>query len=180
MDADDISKTNRLEKEIEFLERNYEYDIVSCNADLIDENEKVWGKRKYPEKIKKEDFLFNSPVIHPTVMMRRKALNDVNNYRVAKETRRAEDYDLWMRMYSKGYKIYTIQEELYYFREDEECLKRRKYRYRIDEAKVRFKGYKSLGLLPKGLVYVIKPLIVGLMPYKLIRILRNHIKKEKI
>ena len=180
MDADDISKKDRLEKEIKFLDENDNYAVVACNANLIDETGKIWGKRSNPEIVKKEDFLFNSPVIHPTVIMRKKALEDVNYYRVSKETMRTEDYDLWMRLYEKGYKIYTIQECLYYFREDEQCLKRRKYKYRIDEAKVRYYGYKRLKLLPKGYIYVLKPLIVGLLPHKLIKILRNKHKKENI
>ena len=180
MDADDISKEDRLEKEIKFLDENDSYAVVACNANLIDENDKVWGKRNNPEIIKRKDFLFNSPVIHPTVIMRKGALKDVNYYRVSKETRRTEDYDLWMRLYAKGYKIYTIQEYLYYFREDEQCLKHRKYKYRIDEAKVRYNGYKKLKLLPVGYIYVLKPLIVGLLPHKLIKILRNKHKKENM
>ena len=109
-----------------------------------------------------------------------KALENVNNYRVSKETRRVEDYDLWMRLYKYGYKIYNIQEELYSFREDEKCLKRRKYKYRIDEVKVRYYGFKSLGLFPKGYLYVLKPLIVGLIPYNITKFLKNKFRKENV
>ena len=160
MDADDISKQDRLQKEYDFLKKHKEYAVVSCNIFLIDENGKIFGKRKYPEKINKKEFLHGNPVSHPAVMIRKDALNSVNNYRVSKETRRAEDYDLWMRMYAKGYKIYNIQENLLNFREDNKCLKRRKYKYRIDEVVVRYNGYKSLKLFPKGYIYMIKPLIV--------------------
>lgn len=181
MDADDMCEKHRFQKQIDFLEHHSdEYAVVSSNAYLIDENDKILGKRKYPIELKKEDFLHNSSVIHPAVMMRRKALENVNNYRVSKETRRVEDYDLWMRLYKYGYKIYNIQEELYSFREDEKCLKRRKYKYRIDEVKVRYYGFKSLGLFPKGYLYVLKPLIVGLIPYNITKFLKNKFRKENV
>lgn len=39
------------------------------------------------------------------------------------------------------------------------------YAHRIDEVKVRYQGFKALGLLPWGFIYVIRPLIVGLIPH---------------
>lgn len=104
--------------------------------------------------------------MHATVMYRKQSLLHVNKYRVARETKRSEDYELFMRMYSKGLKAANIQENLYFVREDKNAYNRRKYRYRIYEAIVRYKGFKSLDLLPHGLIYVIKPLLVGLMPRK--------------
>ena len=180
MDADDISALDRLEKEYNFLEQHNEYAIVATNVKLIDQDGKIIGKRLKPEIIKKEDFLFTSPITHPTVMMRKEALKSVNNYSEAKEALRTEDYDLWMRMFAKGYKIYTIQECLYYFREDDNCLKRRKYKYRLNEVVVRYKGFKALKLFPKGYLYVIKPLIVGIIPRGMLKNIRTKVKKENI
>ena len=74
----------------------------------------------------------------------------------------------------------NIPEFLYYFCEDKKTLRRRKYRYRIDEAKVRYKGFKKLGLLPKGIPYVIKPLIVGLIPSRLLIRLKNKYLKRNV
>ena len=178
MDADDESNLVRLEKQVDFLDNHPEYAVVASNWNLFDENG-IWGKRRAPEVIEKKDFLFNSPIAHPTVMMRKNVLEKVNRYRVAKETIRAEDYDLFMRMYANNYKIYTIQEELFNVREDKNCFSRRKYRYRIQEVKVRFKGFKELKLYPVGIFYVIKPLIVGLIPANILKKLRKLRKNEK-
>ena len=178
MDADDKSALTRFEKQVEFLDNNMEYAVVASNCELFDENG-IWGRRKYPEIIKKEDFLFNSPIAHPTVMMRKEALESVGNYRVAKDTIRAEDYDLFMNMYANNYKIYTIQEFLFGIREDKKCFARRKYKYRIQEVKVRYKGFKKLKLFPKGIVYLIKPLIVGAIPPNLLKRLRKLRKNEE-
>lgn len=175
MDADDISLPERLEKEVAFLDNNKEFAIVGCNVKFFNSNG-IWGKRCLPEFPKKASFLFTSPFVHPSILVRAEVMTALCGYRVAKETLRTEDYDLFMRMYSKGYKGYNLQTELYCFREDKNAYKRRAYKYRLDEAKVRYKGFKSLGLMPKAIPYVIKPLIVGLLPQKFLSVLR----KEKV
>ena len=172
MDADDISMSNRLEKQIKFLDEHLEYAIVGCNLLLINDKG-IWGKRILAEKPTKKSFLFTSPFCHPAIVMRKDVLDKVDNYKVEKITRRAEDYDLFMRIYANGYKGYNMQEFLYQFREDDDAYKRRAYKYRIDDVQIRYRGFKALGLMPTAWVYVIKPLIVGLIPQKYLSKLRK-------
>ena len=47
MDADDISRPKRLERQYQFLEKHIQYAFTGCNADLIDENG-IWGARIMP------------------------------------------------------------------------------------------------------------------------------------
>lgn len=171
MDADDISKANRFEKQIMFLEKHHEYGLVGCCSELVDENG-VWGIRHMPLEPKNENFLWGSPFMHPTIMVRRDVYEKLGGYRVAKETYRLEDYDFFMRVYQMGFKGYNLQEILYEFLEDKEAIKRKKYRYRLDEVKVRYINFRKMDLLPKGLLYIVKPLVVGLIPSKMLRILR--------
>lgn len=168
MDADDESSLDRFEKQVDFLDSHPDYGVVTSNADVFD-GDVIWKELIYNEEITKEDFLFNNPIIHGAVMVRKSAYDKVNGYRDIPITYRVEDYDLFMRMFAQGIKIRTIQEKLFKFREDANSLKRRKYRYRINEAKVRIHGFKILKLYPKGIIYVIKPLIVGLLPMGLKR-----------
>lgn len=177
MDSDDISESNRLEKQIQFLDAHSEYAMVGCNLLLINDKG-IWGKRILAEKPNKKSFLFTSPFCHPAIVMRRKVLDNVNYYKVEKITRRAEDYDLFMRIYAKGYKGYNMQEFLYQFREDNDTYKRRAYKYRWDEFQIRYRGFKMLGLMPLAMPYVIKPLIVGLIPQKILVRLRR-LRKEQ-
>lgn len=177
MDADDISMPNRFEKQVKFLDEHLEYAVVGSNMLYINENG-IWGNRILAEKPSKESFLFTSPFAHPTVIMRKEILNILNGYKVEKITRRLEDYDLFMRLYANGYKGYNIQEFLYQFREDNDAFKRRAYKYRWDEVQVRYRGFKKLGLMPKGYIYIVKPLIVGLIPQKVLSKLREY-RKEK-
>lgn len=177
MDADDISISNRLEKQIKFLDEHLEYVMVGCNLLLINDKG-IWGKRILEEKPTKKSFLFTSPFCHPAIVMRKEVLDKVNRYKVEKITRRAEDYDLFMRMYADGYKGYNMQEFLYQFREDDDAFKRRAYKYRWDEVQVRYRGFKALGLMPKAFLYVIKPLVVGLISQKILVRLRK-MRQEK-
>lgn len=163
-DDDDFSEPERFEKQVAYLTSNREVDIVGTCAAVYDDK-KEWGKFKVPEMPQKIDFLWNSPFIHPSVMMRASSLKKANGYRVAKETRRCEDYDLFMRMYSLGMQGYNIQEYLYHYRML--CDGKKKYRplkFRIDEAVIRFIGYKKMGILMRGLPYILKPVLIGFIP----------------
>ena len=170
---------NRFEKQVEFLDSHPDYGVVTSNADVFD-GDLIWNELIYNEEITKEDFLFNNPIIHGAVMVRKTAYDKVNGYRDIPMTYRVEDYDLFMRMFAEGIKIRTIQEKLFKFREDANSLKRRKYRYRINEARVRIYGFKLLKLYPKGIIYVVKPLIVGLLPMGLKRRIRMIPTKLKL
>ena len=176
-DCDDYSHPERIEKQVAYLDSNPDVAILGTFAYLFDEGG-VWGKTFFPTEIKKRDFLFCSPHQHGSVVFRKGELLMAGGYRVAKETRRTEDYDLFMRMHTFA-KSANLPEYLYYFCEDKSTLRRRKYRYRIDEARVRYRGFKLLGLLPRGIPYVIKPLIVGLIPARLLAFLKDKILKRK-
>ena len=84
-DDDDISKPERLEKQVKFLDENPEYAMVGTCADVFDDSG-IWGEYRVPEKPRKSDFLWNSPFMHPTIMMRKKNYYR-GGYREVKETR---------------------------------------------------------------------------------------------
>ena len=174
MDDDDISHPQRFEEELNFLDAHPEIGWVGCNADLIDGYENIWGHRTMSEYPTKDDLLFNSPFIHPTVLFRRSVLEDANGYAVSRHTRRTEDYDLWMRLYAMGHQGANIQKRLFQYREDEFAYTKRKYTYRIDEAIVRYHGFSQLKLFPKAWLYVVKPLLVGLIPGVVLRKIKKH------
>ncbi len=176
-DLDDYSAKDRFKKQIAYLDSHRNVGLLGTAVWLFDESG-VWGKEVLPKRVRKEDFLFNNPYKHGSVMFRAEELKRAGGYRVAKETVRNEDYELFMRM-----QIFTLGENLteplYIFCEDKNAYKRRKYRYRINEAKVRFEGFQNLGLMPRGIPYVIKPLAVGLMPRFLLKNLQNRRRKAQ-
>lgn len=174
-DDDDFSKKERLEKEVNFLDKHPEYSFVGTIANVFDKN-KIWGTFRLPEKPQKSDFLWNSPFLNPSMMFRTSILKEMNGFRVAPETRRAEDYDLFFRLYSKGYKGYNIQQKLFNYRIEIEKEKNNKYRPmrdRIQEAKVRYKGFKKLNMRFIGIPFILKPIIIGLIPERIFYIIRK-------
>ncbi len=172
MDADDISNTRRLEKQAAFLERHQEYALVGCNAQLI-EGKRVWGERRLEKMPRRESFLRTSPFIHPAVMIRREVLESIGGYCVSPKVMRAEDYELFMRLYAKGCRGYNLQETLFQYREDTKSYAKRKYRYRMNECRVRYRGFLELGILNGNLHYVLKPLAAGLVPAWIMMVLRR-------
>ena len=167
-DDDDISEKSRFEEEVTFLYDNPQYSFVGSNANVFDKNG-IWGEYKVPEKPTNNDFLWNSPFINPTMMFRTDVLKSAGGFRVSSETRRGEDYDLFFRLYAAGYRGYNLQKKLFNYRIEIEEEKSKKYlsmKDRISEAKVRYIGFKRLHIGIKAFPYVIKPIIVGLIPHK--------------
>lgn len=179
MDDDDYSYENRFQVQYDFLESNRHISFVSSDIHTYD-GVKIIKTSNQIESPKKKDFLYRSPFVHPATMFRKEALLKVNGYRVAKETKRAEDYDLFMRLYAEGYLGYNIKENLFrYFVNPSAMKNKRKYKYRLDEAKVRYLGFKRLKLLnPISFIFVLKPILVGLIPHRLLWVIKNKKLKK--
>lgn len=171
MDLDDMCEPNRLEIQYAYLERNPKVDFCSCCVYFFDENGR-WGKRILKEYPQKKDFLFTSPFVHPALMARLFTYQSVA-YETGRPFRRCEDYNLFMMWYAKGFRGTNLQQCLYSYRVDKDAFARRKYKERFFEAFVRGRGYFKLGLMPIGIPYVIKPLLVGLIPQGILKYLRK-------
>ena len=176
MDGDDLSLPTRFEKEAEFLDDNPDYAIVSCPMIYFDENGD-WGQGKAVEYPDKFTFVAGTPFCHAPCMVRTEAYKAANGYSEDERTLRAEDYDLWFRLYAMGYKGCNLQEPLYKMRDDENAYRRRKFKYALNEAYVRRKGYKLLVLPLKYRIYSTRPIFVALLPKTLYK--RLHQKKKE-
>ncbi len=163
MDGDDISLPTRLEKEINFLMNNPEYSIVSTPMIFFDENGD-FGCCTVKNRPTKYDFIKGTPFCHAPCMVKKEAYDAVNGYSTSNKTLRVEDYDLWVRMIYAGYKGYNLNECLYKMRDDRSAYKRRKLKYRFNEAYVKLEAYKAFDLPKKYLIYIFRPIIVGLLP----------------
>ncbi|ANM73010.1 glycosyl transferase family 2 [Lactiplantibacillus plantarum] len=115
MDADDISESRRLELELNELERR-RLDLISGNIVYIDEGGNVIGEKSMipeDERLIEKILPYGSTIIHPTVLMRKAAFNQVGGYRLLTT---AEDYDLWLRMIASGLKIGSINNRVLKYR----------------------------------------------------------------
>lgn len=177
-DDDDWSELTRIEKQVKFLNEHQEYDFVSAWLYKVDDDG-VWETVKLKEKPENKDFRIYSQHAHAVSVFRRGCLETVNGYRIAKETVRCEDYDLFMRLYASGKRGYNLQEVLYYYRRDRNRYYVWKYRYKINEAIVRFRGFKALKLGLTSYFYVFRPLIAGLFRYKTVNRIKEKLKGTK-
>ena len=136
-DADDRAAPTRLEKQIAFLDLNSEIDAVGCQIRCFPDNLVAEGFRVYeawinslitPEEIAREIYI-ESPLVHPTVTIRRKILMEIGGY---EEHGWPEDYDLWLRLHTAGARFAKIPEVLHEWRESEDRLTRTDSRYSVE------------------------------------------------
>jgi len=179
MDCDDLSLRDRFEKQVRYLDRHKEIAIVGGAVYLFDEKGK-YGLRRSKSKFNKVEVFKNSFFIHPTVMMRKSMLLSVNGYTVSKYTYRTEDYDLWCKFCYFGFQGANIDEVLLYYREDRDAYLKKKFRYRIDEMYLRIEWYKKLEIPKYYLPYIIKPIVAGLIPKRIMRIYHRKKYSNKV
>ncbi len=172
MDGDDICDPSRFSKQVAFLDSHPEYAFVSTTMKRFDEKGIYDVPIADDRSPQARDFVKGSPFCHAPVMIRTEAYKAVAGYRDLPITRGVEDYDLWFRLYAAGYRGYILGEPLYSMFDGRDAAKRRTFRRRLNEAKVRAQGYKMLRTPIPLRVYVLKPLILGLIPQWLYRILR--------
>lgn len=116
IDGDDYCDIKRFEKQAGFLDNNPDVSAVGSNIYLIDEYDNIIGERRYPELHKdiKRGFLLTMSLANPTVMLRRKDLDEAGLFDI--RFSKAEDFELWLRFLTKNKKMYNIQENLVYYR----------------------------------------------------------------
>ena len=172
MDGDDDCVSERFEKQVTLLETHPEFDITSCPMLLFDENGE-WGQTSVPEYPSPEQVVSGTPISHAPVMMRKSCMVAVGGYTEDPRMLRVEDVNLWIKLYTAGYRCCNIQEPLYRMRNDQNALNRRKYVYRVNSAYVRLQGCKMLNLGPMSYIKAIHPMINGLVPAKLRQLIRR-------
>lgn len=166
MDGDDISEPTRFQEEVDFLDLHPEYAIVSTQMIYFDDNGKFKIGHQSGEPLL-SDFAKQTPFCHAPCMVKKEAYLAVNGYAVTNTRLRVEDWDLWIRMYEKGFRGFNIPKPLYWMRDDRNAIRRRKLKYRLNESRVSISAVKKLKLPKKYYIYALKPIIVGLLPLKI-------------
>lgn len=171
MDGDDRCLPHRFATQLEFLEAHPEFAFVSSAMSMFD-GQGIWGRNYPAEQPVARDFK-RTPFCHAPVMIRREALEAVEGYSVHQKLLRVEDYHLWVKLYAAGYRGYNLSEPLYLVREDREAAARRKFKYRINQARVQLFAIKALHLPAYYVLYCIPTLLLGLLPQFVYRMLHR-------
>ncbi len=115
MDADDISLPDRLERQMEYLEKNH-YDLIGGITEMINENGTLLYSIKSvptdPKKINKA-LRYSQCIAHPTWLGRKEVFEKNAGYR---HMPLCEDYDFTLRAVLNGFVISNLNEPVLKYR----------------------------------------------------------------
>lgn len=107
LDDDDTFLPEKIERQVDFLHKNLEYDAVYC---LAKKNGKNYSGTFYEGQPIKEMLMLETCMYTPCLMFRRDALLSINGFDEA--LRRHQDYDLLIRFFAAGHSIGCLKEVL--------------------------------------------------------------------
>jgi len=140
-DADDLMQPERLSLQVDALERNPDWDLVTCGVRCtgVGVYEPGAGMLRCvqwlnglisSDAIRQARFI-DAPVVHPAVVFRREVVVDVGGYR---DGDFPEDHDLWLRLLERGSVMGRVPQVLVDWRDREARFTRTDPRCR-DEAR---------------------------------------------
>lgn len=153
MDADDVAHPDRFARQLALLDARRDLSACGTRIRYVPRRALRQGARRYerwinalvtPDDIARELFV-ECPIPHPTLMVRRTALDAVGGYR---DPGWPEDYDLVLRLWAGGHRLGKVDAVLLDWREAPDRLSRRDPRYGEDafrRCKVHYLGHRIAG-----------------------------------
>ena len=166
VDDDDLCLPQRLERQVSFLENHPQIDIVGTSMIVFDESGDC-GIRYLPSKLTRDSFLKGSPFAHPTVMIKTKLIRELHGYDTS--VGRAEDLNLWFRLYKYGGKGVNLTTPLYKYHETTNDYQKRSLKNGYLATKVMLDGYQQIGIPLLKRWRAFRPMASALIPNKLMR-----------
>lgn len=165
-DADDICVLDRFIKQIEFIEKNTDVDVMGGQIiEFVNYPNEINARKKAVPTAHHQIYKYaksRNPINHMTVMFKKSAVLEAGNYQHAPL---CEDYDLWVRMIIKGFRFANIDDVLVYVRAGDNMYRRRGgLSYAQQEVTMQL-GFYKIGFL--SFLQLIKNLILRI-PIRLI------------
>lgn len=113
MDADDIAIANRIERQVEFMEANSDVVLSGCWMQCFGESHNII-KTYLSDKDIRIDLIFNSPIMHPTFIIRGEVV-EKHKVKYCESLKYAQDYEFVYQMAKFG-KLSNIPEILVKYR----------------------------------------------------------------
>lgn len=181
MDDDDICHPERLAQQLAAFAQHPQVSLVGCNATLFSEKDGNYGERNVPQQPTADQVFHGQNFIHPTVMIRRADLLSVGGYTVSRHVLRAEDFDLWCKLYAHGFIGINLPQRLFYYREDQRNVRRRNAQQYRNVAYIMHAWQSYLPLTAKNRLYPLVPLLKSWVPTILVQRLhyRQHFAREE-
>lgn len=146
MDADDISLPGRLKREVEFMESHPEVTIAGSWAKTFGAKENIINHPVNYEEIK-VNLLFQTTLVHPTVIMR-KEMMEKNNLYYNPECYTSEDFELWSRAVEKVVVVNIPEILLLYRTHDLQATHQNKDKQIAIRAEVLTRQLLDIGIVP--------------------------------
>ncbi|QJW91172.1 glycosyltransferase [Spirosoma taeanense] len=164
MDSDDISFSKRLEKQVDFLMRNPNVDVLGTGAQLVNSEGKLVSTLILPSShagIVSQRYL-KPFFIHPSVMFRADFFERFGGYN--EKLRKTEDLDLWLRV-RRNASFHNLPEVLFQytykpilpFKTFYSDFKVR-FIHMLESGELLFKGYELI-------LYLVRFLLLTYTPY---------------
>ena len=173
MDADDISFTDRLQKQLDFLQQNHSLVAVGGQCIVIDSQDNIIGHKNFPtEPHKLKDMLFWAiPMQQPSMMVNLSKLPKKFTWYQPNQSS-AEEINLMFRFMKYG-QISNLTDNLLFYRHLDTSLshKNPKNTFKLT-LKSRFNALK-LGFKPS-----LKAIILNLMQIVVILLIPNYLINE--
>ncbi|WP_336019451.1 glycosyltransferase [Acinetobacter lwoffii] len=182
VDTDDIYVPERFEKQIEFLKHNPDISIIGGQIlEFVEDIHTPKGMRKVPlsnEELK-EYAKKQSPFNNMTITYRKSHILEVGGYQ---HHLWMEDYNLFLRVIAKGYKIQNLADVLVYARIDNGMHGRRKGLQYIKSEKQLLNLKKELKIqnpIHANIIFLIRSTF-RLMPSSLLGKIYNTFLRKKV
>lgn len=162
MDGDDRAHPERLERQVALMTRYPDVGICGTWARDINGKGEFVGERKMPiEHRDIASLIWTNPLIHPSVMFRRKIVLDVGNYR--DDLIKRQDYELWFRALRAGVRFSNIGEFLLDYRVNEDHYVKNDRKVAWKTFLIGLKGSLSVRASKEAYIGLMFPLVVSLL-----------------
>lgn len=168
MDGDDVSLPERFALQVAYAKQHPEVDVFGASMNIINENSEIISERRYPTEFSKmlRMYLFRSCFSHPTVMMRRKVVD--NGFLYNPEYKRAEDVDFFMRLLKAGFRFGNLPEKVLNYRTVGDLGAKRPHAQWEYNFKARFSNFiwkrplfSTLSLVVSAMYLIVPPSLVS-------------------
>jgi len=166
MDSDDVAHPMRLEKQVRYLQKHSEVQIIGGWAvEFASSSEKEKGELKEmptdPQEMENW-FHYRNPFIHATTVFRKSVFEQIGLYNERFLT--DQDLELWARVFKHKIAVAHLSEVVLYFRTDEMIRKRSQMSAVWRQVKARY-SYNTLS--PRLNALKMLAILFRLMPLKI-------------
>ena len=161
IDADDWWMPNKLEKQIDFMEKNKSYGIIGCFYRNIYKGKERPIKLPISNEEIKKTIIKKNPFAHSCVLFKTDLIKKAGGYN--ENLKYAQDYELWLRLFPLT-KFYNIPEFLCY-RSIEKGISKENQKDQMKLVlKTKIKYIRKYNLSPKHYIYLFDILSLILIP----------------